>query len=137
MLRLRFYARCAIDSYSVPELGELRFQVRVIGIARRRNLQTIPIESFGMKRIEIGIQLQTARQIGIGNKVLAEGYRVRLARSEHLLCSLAVKPLVCDEDTAKALFQFRADAFFTQRLSGEYKGNTAFAQLLGHISKSG
>src|ERR1700728_965772 len=97
-----FCCRCipSVSAFLLGGLGEFG----VIGIA----LGSWRIEGRGVPGVEVRIQRDATRQIGIGDEEFAEGDRVRLAGGQGRRRALRREAFVGDIDAAERLFELRA-----------------------------
>ena len=74
-------------------------------------------------------------QVRVGDKELAECYSVGFAFVEKLLAGLLVNSLVGDEDSAKSLFEARAQCVGSRVFAGSDERQLAFSQLAGDVGE--
>ena len=91
----------------------LHTQRRVVGIAVWPRCK----EGASVRHIERRIARKPRRQIGIGDKELAEGYRIRLACLDDLIRLCQRVFLICDVYAAELLLELRSQSVGSEILA--------------------
>ena len=93
------------------------------GLAREGRIVSVAfgargVESGGVRTMEGRVCSKAGGQVRVGDKELAECYSVGFAFVEKLLAGLLVNSLVGDEDSAKSLFEARAQCVGSRVFAG-------------------
>ena len=82
-------------------------------------------EGAPVRHIERRIPRKPRRQIGIGDEELAEGYRIRFACLDYLICLCQRVFFVCDVYAAELLLELRAQSVGPEILARKQKAEFA------------
>nr|GEU28208.1 urease accessory protein G [Tanacetum cinerariifolium] len=108
-------------------------QRRVVGVAFLGSA----VERGRVPGVERRCRLQAARQVGVGDEILAERDRIGRAVIEHLLGGFSAQAFVGDVHAAKGLLQERTQAVFAHGFARADERDLAPAQFAGHVAEGG
>ena len=109
----------------------LHTQRRVIGIAMRPRCE----EGAWVRRIERCMARKPRREVGVGDKELAEGYRIRLTGLDDPIRLCQRVFLICDVYAAELFLELWAQSVGSEILARQQEAEPAPAELTRHITE--
>src|SRR5579871_3226683 len=104
---------------------------RIVGVAVR----TLRVEGRAVPGVQRRVELEAARQVGIGEEELAERDRIDLAGGERRLGAVLREALVADIDAAERRLELRSEPRLLDRFARAEEGEFPPAELACHIAE--